>query len=69
MNTCLDEAFSSRAMHRIFPGHEGPSAMDEEKKSVSWRWILGALIAYPVIGYIAFWMLFGNRIERRDESR
>ena len=36
------------------------SAMDEEKKSVSWRWILGALIAYPVIGYIAFWMLFGN---------
>ena len=47
-------------MHRIFRGHEGPSAMDEEKKSVSWRWILGALIAYPIIGYIAFLMLFGN---------
>ena len=47
-------------MHRIFAGHEGPSAMDEEKKSVSWRWILVALIGYPIIGYIAFWMLFGN---------
>ena len=47
-------------MHRIFPGHEGPLTMDEEKKSVSWRWILVALIGYPIIGYIAFWMLFGN---------
>ena len=34
--------------------------MGEKKKSVSWRCILGALIAYPVIGYIAFLMLFGN---------
>ena len=60
MNICVDEPFSSRPMHRIFAGHECPSAMDEEKKSVSWRWILGALIAYPIIGYIAFLMLFGN---------
>ena len=34
--------------------------MDEKKKSVSWRWILMALIACPVIGYVAFWMIFGN---------
>lgn len=34
--------------------------MDEEKTSVSWRWVLVAFIAYPIIGYIAFWMLFGN---------
>jgi len=47
-------------MHRIFGCHEGPPGMGEEKTSVSWRWILGALIAYPMIGYIAFLMLFGN---------
>ena len=34
--------------------------MDEEKKSVSRRLIVGALIGYPIIGYIAFLMLFGN---------
>ena len=47
-------------MHRIFAGQVAPLGMEEEKNSVSWRWILGALIAYPVIGYIAFLMLFGN---------
>ena len=33
--------------------------MEEEKKSVSWRWILAALIGFPIVGYIEFWMLFG----------
>ena len=47
-------------MGRVVTGREAGAGMDEEKKSVSWRWILGALIAYSVIGYIAFLLLFGN---------
>ena len=33
---------------------------EEDRPGVSWRWILMALIAYPIIGYVAFWMIFGN---------
>ena len=47
-------------MGRVVTCRVTVAGMDEEKKSVSWRWILGALIAYPIIGYIAFLMLFGN---------
>ena len=47
-------------MGRVVTGREAGVGMDEEKKSVSWRWILVALIGYPIIGYIAFLMLFGN---------
>ncbi len=47
-------------MGRVVTGREAGVGMDEEKKSISWRWILVALIGYPIIGYIAFLMLFGN---------